>query len=82
MIYVNGAIGWLYVETIVTDGICQNFLPSCQRIFTAISEFSMLFILVPNLELLIVSIKPELLEKSTGLYRRSTSHGLFHPHSS
>jgi hypothetical protein len=69
------------METIVTDWICQNFFCSCQREFTEISEFPMLFIIVRNLELLIVSIKPELLERSTGLYIRSTSHSLFTPHS-
>ena len=82
IIYVCGAIGWLYVETIVTDWICQNFLCSCQRVFTEISEFPMLFIIVRNLKLLIVSIKPDLLEKSTALYIRNTSHSLFTPHSS
>lgn len=82
IIYVNGTIGFLYVETTATDWICQNFLLSCQRVFTAISEFPMLFILVSNLELIIVSIKPELLERSTGLYIRNTCHRPFNPHSS
>jgi hypothetical protein len=81
-VYANGAIGWLCVETIVTDWICQNFLRICQRVFTVISEFSLLFVLVPNLELLTVSINSVLLEKSTALYIRSTPHSLFTPHSS
>ena len=50
------------METIVTEWICQNFLLSCQSVFTVISEFLMFFILVPNLELLRVSINPELLK--------------------
>jgi len=55
-------MGLLYVETIVTDWICQTFLLSCQRVFTVISKFPIFFILVPNLELLSVSINSELLE--------------------
>jgi hypothetical protein len=70
------------VEIIVTDWICQNFLLSCQRVLNVISDFPTLFMFAPNLELLIVSIKTELLAKSTELYIRSTSHSLFTLHSS
>jgi len=78
--YVEQLDGYVW-KPLLQIGFVKTFFCSCQRVFTEISEFSMLFIIVRNLELLIVPIKPELLGKSTALYIRSTSHSLFTPHS-